>query len=93
MDTPENQRQPVTTAEDMIASLDLLLIAANQWAADDDKDLGALLYQRTSELVDDLPAIPTTPENRMAMKVRVDGIRNAIRQRSINDLNETYHRS
>lgn len=95
MDTNGIARTPITNGEELLAKLDLILGAAEQWVSDNDDELGFIIYQRLSEVGDDMdgvlewyPNLDLTPMGEKLMKIK-----EALRQRSVGDIKEMYERS
>lgn len=95
MDTHGIAPTPVTSGEELLAKMNLILGAAQQWASDDDDELGVLIFQRLSEVGDDMdtvlglePNLDLTPMGEKLMEIK-----EAIRQRSLGDLQAMYERS
>lgn len=89
MDLPEVPSHPVETMVDLIARLDLILGAAQQWAVEDDAEIGVLIHKSLNDLKQ-VPHLPGTEEQRIELRSKVDAIREALRQRKIKDLNAQY---
>lgn len=82
---------PVNTVEELFSKLDLIHEAAKQYSAMPSEDeLGRILLHRAVELFSDISVVDFTPEHWQAVGEKLEGIREAVRQGTINDLNEMY---
>jgi hypothetical protein len=81
-DTDNITPAPVSTPEELIAKLDMILGATRQWIADDDDALAAIIYRRTSEIPHDLVSVEGTPEHWEIVKRKAADISIAFQQKT-----------
>lgn len=82
MDNESIAPAPVSTPEELIAKLDMILGATQQWIINDDDELGAIIYRRTQEISSDIRCVEGTPEHWEAVKNISSNIAVAFRQKN-----------
>jgi hypothetical protein len=91
MENIEIAPHPVNSIEDLLAKLDLIHEAAKQYSTkSSDDELGLVLLHRAVELMSDISIIDPAPEHWQTVGEKLEGIREAVRQGTINDLNAMY---
>lgn len=86
MESNEFTPAPVNTAEELIAKMDLILGAAQQWVNDDDDALGAAIYRRCSELPANLASVQGTQDHWRVFDQKAIAINHALRQKNYVEL-------
>lgn len=71
MEHPEITPAPVSSVDDLLNKMDMLIGATRQWVNDDDDALAALIYRRLSELPIDVTKVHGTPEEAEAFNGKV----------------------
>lgn len=86
---------PITSVEELLAKMDLILGAAQQWVEDDNDELGAMIFRRMRELSSDFDIILSSGPGPdwEAVGEKLMAIKEALRQRSVRDLESMYERS
>jgi hypothetical protein len=86
MERNEITPAPVNTAEELIAKMDLILGAAQQWVTVDDDELGAAIYRRCSELPANLSTVQGSQEHWAAFNEKAVAINRSLRQKAYVEL-------
>jgi hypothetical protein len=84
---------PINTAKDVLAKLDMILGAAQQWVTEDDDALGVMIFQRLHEISTDLDVIHDSSGDWKVLGEKLLEIKEAMRQKSVNDLEAMYEGS
>lgn len=79
MNYPDFPPAPVNSADELIAKMNLILGAAEQWVNVDDDELGAAIYRRCSELPANLASVQGTPEQWEAFNKAAIAINHSLR--------------
>lgn len=98
MDTHGVAHTPITNGEELLAKLNLILGAAQQWISDDDDDadeLSLVILQRMREIGADVDAVlDRNPNFDLApLGEKLLEIKEVMRQKSVNDLQSMFERS
>lgn len=86
MEHNEIMPAPVNTPEELIAKMDLILGAAQQWVTIEDDELGAAIYRRCSELPGNLSTVQGTQEHWEAFNQKAVAIQRALQQKAYVEL-------
>jgi hypothetical protein len=84
---------PITSMNDMLGRLDIIIGSAQQLLTDDDIELNHSIALRMQEIVDALADLDGTLEEWHLAAARIRQIRDTVRQRTIRDLDAHYHES
>lgn len=90
MDNHEIAPAPVSTPEELLSKMDMILGATRQWMTDDDDALGALIYRRVTEIPRDMSVVLGSTEHWAAFDAKAIAINKAFRQKaaiSLHNLN------
>lgn len=95
MDTYGVAPTPITNGEELLAKMDLILGASQQWSVDGDEELGSLILERLIEVSMDMdtvldlhPDLDLTPH-----KEKLAEIKTALSKPSSDDIKEMYRRN
>lgn len=77
---------PVTTAEELLAKVDMLISATKQWVNSDDDALGAAIYRRVNEIPTDLSTVHITAEHVEAFNKKAITLNQAFRMKTYVEL-------
>jgi hypothetical protein len=84
---------PINTSMDLLAKLDMILGAAQQWISEEDDALGLTIFQRLYEVSAELDVVPDNSEDWSALGEKLLEIKEAMRQKSVNELEAMYEGS
>lgn len=91
MEHPEVKPTPVTNADELFAKMDMIIAAIPQLTDDEEgRELSGTLMRRVGELKRDIDIVQDMPEYWQPVEEKVSQIGQALRQKSISDLNAIY---
>jgi hypothetical protein len=93
MDNFEVAPSPIKTGKDVLAKLDMILGAAQQWAKEEDDALSLAIFQRLNEISADLDVVPDSSVEWNALGEKLLEIIEVMRQKSVRELEVMYEGS